>query len=61
MFGIYLYYMPNDDEKLVKVIGRWTVLIIGATTAGALMLSGRSDLAMYVGMGILWFLLVSGE
>jgi hypothetical protein len=53
--------MPNDDEKLVKAIGRWIVLIIGATTVAALMLSGRSDLAMYVGMAIIWFLLVSGE
>jgi hypothetical protein len=53
--------MPNEDEKIVKAIGRWIVVIIGATTAAALTLKGRSDIAMYIGMGIVWFLLISGD
>lgn len=53
--------MPDDDEKLVKAIGRWFVVLIASTAAAALLMNGRSDIAMYVGMGIVWFMLISGD
>lgn len=53
--------MPNDDEKLVKAIGRWIGVIILTTTIAALVLGGRSDLAMYMGFGLVWFMLITGD
>lgn len=53
--------MPNDDEKLVKAIGRWLGVLILTTSTAALFLAGRPDIAMYLGFGVVWFILITGD
>lgn len=52
----------NDDDKDIKLIaalGKFFSIFVLSTAAAVLSINGRYDIAMYMGMGIVFMFLVA--